>query len=154
GREQRSATGGGRVAAGRGRPLQKPAVRTPSDGDEWCILAGRAAGLEPFWSGQTYGRGMAWTQLQRSCSPLGGAGSSAKAHPPRGRFDLWRLGGVAGAVLAIGALAAAAASASPVASTLEPSSLARAQAIRAELDARYRVVRGRGLAVTEATATG
>jgi len=110
--------------------------------------------LEPFWSGQTYGRGMAWTQLQRSCSPLGGAGSSAKPNRPRGRFELWRLGGVAGAVLAIGALAAAAASASPVASTLEPSSLARAQAIRAELDARYRVVRGRGLAVTEATATG
>ncbi len=64
------------------------------------------------------------------------------------------LGGVAGAMLAIGAFAAAAGSASPVASTLEPRSLARAQTIRAQLDARYRVVRGRGLAVTEATATG
>jgi hypothetical protein len=41
-----------------------------------------------------------------------------------------------------------------MASTLEPSSLARAQTIRAQLDARYRVVRGRGLAVTEASATG
>jgi len=57
-------------------------------------------------------------------------------------------------MLAIGAFAAAAGSASPVASTLEPRSLARAQTIRAQLDARYRVVRGRGLAVTEATATG
>ena len=33
-------------------------------------------------------------------------------------------------------------------------SLARAQTIRAQLDARYRVMRGRGLAVTEATSTG
>ena len=63
------------------------------------------------------------------------------------------LGGLAGVMLALGAFAAAG-SASPVASTLEPRSLARAQTIRAELDARYRVVRGRGLAVTEATSTG
>jgi hypothetical protein len=48
-------------------------------------------------------------------------------------------------MLAIGAFAAAAGSASQVAWTLEPKSLARAQAIRAQLDARYRVVRGRGL---------
>jgi hypothetical protein len=64
------------------------------------------------------------------------------------------LGGVAGIMLAIGTFAGAAGSASQVASTLEPESLARAQAIRAHLDARYRVVRARGLAVTEATATG
>ena len=57
-------------------------------------------------------------------------------------------------MLAIGALAAATGSASAGASTLEPSSLARAQTIRAQLDARYRVLRGRGLAVTEATSTG
>ena len=56
-------------------------------------------------------------------------------------------------MLAIGAFAAAG-SASPVASRLEPRSLARARAIRAQLDARYRVVPGRGLAVTEATSTG
>lgn len=47
----------------------------------------------------------------------------------------------------------AAGSAFRVASTLEPRSLARAQSIRAQLDARYRIVPGRGLAVTEATAT-
>src|SRR5262249_31656207 len=63
------------------------------------------------------------------------------------------LGGVAGAMLTIGAFAAAGA-ASPGASTLEPRALARAQTIRAQLDARYRVVRGRGLAVTEASAMG
>jgi hypothetical protein len=56
-------------------------------------------------------------------------------------------------MLALGAFAAAV-SASQVASTLEPTSLARAQTIRAQLDARYRILRGRGLAVTEATATG
>ena len=44
--------------------------------------------------------------------------------------------------------------ASPTTSTLEPGSLARAQAIRAQMDARYRAVPGRGLDVTEATATG
>jgi len=80
---------------------------------------------------------MVWTQLRRS--------------PQVGRL---LLGGVAGAMLAIGAFAAATASASVGASTLEPSSLARAQTIRAQLDARYRVLRGRGLAVTEATSTG
>jgi hypothetical protein len=57
-------------------------------------------------------------------------------------------------MLAIDAFAAAARSASPVASTIEPTSLARAQTIRAQLDARYRVVRGRALAVTEASGTG
>jgi hypothetical protein len=37
---------------------------------------------------------------------------------------------------------------------LEPGSLARAQKIRAQLDARYQVLPPRGLAVTEATSTG
>ena len=64
------------------------------------------------------------------------------------------LGGAAGTMLAIGAFAAAPGPASARLSTLEPSSLARAQTIRGQLDARYRVVRGRGLAVTEATSTG
>ena len=57
-------------------------------------------------------------------------------------------------MLAIGALAAATGHASARASALEPRSLERAQTIRGQLDARYRVLRGRGLAVTEATSTG
>jgi len=120
---------------------------------------------------------MAWTQLRRFCSLLRGVGSGTKPVRPhgRGRLEVWRgaghaigegperrrnarvarllLGGVAGAMVVIGAFAAAG-SASPMASTLEPRSLARAQTIRAQLDVRYRVVRGRGLAVTEASATG
>jgi hypothetical protein len=64
------------------------------------------------------------------------------------------LHGATAAVLAIGAVAAFPVQASSAASTLEPRSLARAQTIRAELDARYRVLPGRGLAVTEATSTG
>jgi hypothetical protein len=76
---------------------------------------------------------MASTQFRRSWTPLGR---------------------VAGAMLAIGALAAAIGSASAGPSTLEPTSLARAQTIRTQLDARYRVLRGRGLAVTEASTTG
>lgn len=44
--------------------------------------------------------------------------------------------------------------ASATASALEPRSLARAQAIRTQLDARYRSMPGRGLAVTEASPTG
>ena len=44
--------------------------------------------------------------------------------------------------------------AASTASALEPGSVARAQTIRAQLDARYRVLPGRGLAVTEATSTG
>jgi hypothetical protein len=57
-------------------------------------------------------------------------------------------------MLAIGAFAAATAHASAAASALEPRSLARAQIIRQQLDVRYRVPRGHGLAVTEATSTG
>lgn len=58
------------------------------------------------------------------------------------------------APLATVLLAVAPAHASATASALEPRSLARAQAIRAQLDARYRSMPGRGLAVTEASPTG
>ncbi len=64
------------------------------------------------------------------------------------------LGALAGAMLAIGTVAAFPAQASSTASALVPQTLARAQAIRAQLDVRYRVAPGRGLAVTEATSTG
>jgi hypothetical protein len=37
---------------------------------------------------------------------------------------------------------------------IEPPSLARAQTIRSQIDARYRVLHGHGLAVTEASSTG
>jgi hypothetical protein len=57
-------------------------------------------------------------------------------------------------MLAVGALAAFPGEASSTASAVEPSSLAHAQTIRAQLDARYRVMPGRGLGVTEATSTG
>lgn len=57
-------------------------------------------------------------------------------------------------MLASGALATATGQASARASALEPRSLARAQTIRGQLDARYRALPGRGLAVTEATSTG
>ena len=63
------------------------------------------------------------------------------------------LRGLAGALLASGTITASV-QASPTASPLEPRSLAHAQSIRAQLDARYRVLPGRGLAVTEATSTG
>src|SRR5262249_47637522 len=151
---------------------------TPSRGDERCMLAGSRLAWSVSGAARTTVAGMAWTQLRRSCSPRRGIGAGTRPLRPhgRGRVEVWRraehalgewlerrrkirvgrllFSGVAGAMLAIGAFAAAAGSASPVASTLEPRSLARAQAIRAQLDARYRVVRGRGLAVTEATATG
>ena len=44
--------------------------------------------------------------------------------------------------------------ASPSAAALEQKSLARAQAIRSQMDARYRAMPGRGLGVTEASSTG
>src|SRR5262245_24525280 len=53
----------------------------------------------------------------------------------------------------IGLLACSVGAASGVPAT-EPASLARAQAIRADVNARYRVLPGRGLAVTEASSTG
>ena len=123
--------------------------------------------------------GMAWTQLRRSSSPrrrVSSVGTKPVRPDGRGRFEAWRraeravgeglkrgrkvkrrrllLTGVAGAMLAIGALAAQTVHASARASALEPRSLARAQTIRGQLDARYRVLRSRGLAVTEATSTG
>lgn len=58
------------------------------------------------------------------------------------------------ATLAVGATVALPAQASPTTSAVEPNALARAQAIRAEIGARYRLLAGRKLAVTEATTTG
>lgn len=56
--------------------------------------------------------------------------------------------------LAAGAAATFPASTSATASAIEPEALTRAGVIRAEVDARYRRVPGRKLAVTEATTTG
>ena len=69
---------------------------------------------------------------------------------------------LAGRVTILLALAAVAAGwgtslpsrASGTAAALEPKTLARARTIRAEVDARYRLVPGNGLAVTEASTTG
>lgn len=61
---------------------------------------------------------------------------------------------IAGALLAVSAVTAFPVQASPTAAALEPRSLQHAQTIRAKLDARYRVLPGRGLVVTEATSTG
>jgi hypothetical protein len=58
------------------------------------------------------------------------------------------------ATLAVGAAVAVTALSSPTAAALEPDALTRARAIRAELSARYRVMPGRKLVVTEATTTG
>lgn len=57
-------------------------------------------------------------------------------------------------VAALLSIAAIPAHASPNGAGLAPKSLAHAQAIRTELDARYRALPGRGLRVTEATSTG
>jgi hypothetical protein len=57
-------------------------------------------------------------------------------------------------MLAIAALAAATGHASARASALEPRSLARAQTIRAQMNARYRLMPGRKLVVTEASSMG
>jgi hypothetical protein len=62
--------------------------------------------------------------------------------------------GVAGAVLAVGTFTGSSGGATSSVSVIEPASLARAQAIRAQVDARYRVLRGHRLAVTEASSTG
>jgi hypothetical protein len=61
---------------------------------------------------------------------------------------------VSGALFVVGAVAVPTIQASSTASALEPKSLARAETIRGQLDGRYRVPHGRGLAVTEATSTG
>lgn len=62
------------------------------------------------------------------------------------------LSGLAGVLLAAGTITASV-QASPTAPLLEPRSLSRAQVIRTQIDARYRGLPGRGLAVTEATST-
>jgi hypothetical protein len=64
------------------------------------------------------------------------------------------LTGTLGAIVAVCAAAAHAAPAASTAFALEPRSLARAQTIRGQLDARYRLLPGPGLAVTEASSTG
>ncbi|HET8652553.1 MAG TPA: hypothetical protein VFM13_08285 [Gaiellaceae bacterium] len=58
------------------------------------------------------------------------------------------------AALAAGAVAAFSAPASATTSALAPEALTRARAIRAETNARYRLMPGRKLVVTEATSTG
>jgi hypothetical protein len=60
----------------------------------------------------------------------------------------------AGAMVAAALATGLPAQASSTASALEPVALARAQAIRAEMNARYRFPPGPGLAVTEVTPTG
>jgi hypothetical protein len=61
---------------------------------------------------------------------------------------------VAAVLLAVATVTAFPVQASPTASALEPTSLGHARTIQAQLDARYRLLPGRGLAVTEATSTG
>jgi hypothetical protein len=60
---------------------------------------------------------------------------------------------VAGTLLVVGTVTALPVQASSTAAALEPRSLARAQTIRTQIDARYRVLLSRGLAVTEAAST-
>jgi hypothetical protein len=70
--------------------------------------------------------------------------------------DMWRgrpfIGVVAG-LLVLGVTASLPVETASAGSTLAPRSLAHAQTIRAEVDARYRTL-GRGLAITEASSTG
>jgi hypothetical protein len=58
------------------------------------------------------------------------------------------------ATMAAGAVAALPAPASATTSALAPEAVTRARAIRAEINARYRLMPGRKLVVTEATSTG
>lgn len=60
--------------------------------------------------------------------------------------------GISGAVCAVGTFAGSGGATSSVAA-IGPASLARAQVIRTQVDARYRALRGHGLAVTEASPT-
>ncbi len=81
--------------------------------------------------------------------------AAAQAKRVSGRRKLpWKLP-LALATLGAGAVAAVPAHTSATASALEPEALTRARVIRAEVNARYRLVPGRRkLAVTEATTTG
>ena len=56
-------------------------------------------------------------------------------------------------MIAVGAFAGSSGGATSSVSAIEPASLARAQTIRASIDARYRALGGSALAVTEATST-
>jgi hypothetical protein len=75
---------------------------------------------------------------------------------PDANAKLGRLfvGAVVGAILALAPIAALPAEAYSIDFSLEPKRLARAQRIRAEVDARYRALPVPGLAVTEASSTG
>jgi len=72
--------------------------------------------------------------------------------PTRRNRRSWTL--VVLAVAALGAISAIPADASDIVPELQPDALARAKVIRAEVNARYRRVPGRKLAVTEASWTG
>jgi hypothetical protein len=78
-------------------------------------------------------------------------GAAVHAAPARGRRNLSRTLPLTLVTLAAGAAAAVPPSAA--ASGLEPEALTQARVIRAEVNARYRLVPGRELAVTEATST-
>jgi len=80
--------------------------------------------------------------------------AAAQAAGASGRRNLPRNLPLALASLAAFAVAASPAPASTTTSALAPETLARARVIRAEVNARYRLVPGRKLVVTEATTTG
>lgn len=76
---------------------------------------------------------------------------------PRDIPGLWRFRSrlqLAVAVLVAAVALTCSAEASPIPPTLDPETLVHARAIQAEVDARYRLLPGRKLAVTEATTTG
>jgi hypothetical protein len=80
--------------------------------------------------------------------------AAAPAKRASGRRKLaWKLP-LALATLAACAVAAVPAHSAATASALDPEALTRARVIRAEINARYRLMPGRKLAVTEATSTG
>jgi hypothetical protein len=79
------------------------------------------------------------------------AGASGRRNLPR---NLPLALALALASLAAGAVAASPAPASATTSALAPETLTRARVIRAEVNARYRLMPGRKLVVTEATSTG
>jgi hypothetical protein len=80
--------------------------------------------------------------------------AAAQAAGASGRRNLSRNLPLALASLAAGAVAASPAPAATTTSALAPETLTRARVIRAEVNARYRLMPGRKLVVTEATTTG
>jgi hypothetical protein len=90
---------------------------------------------------------------------LGAPASGRRHRPPfnaqRWLWDLPRWLGLTSVVLALGAAAAVPAHSSTTATPAPtPAALTRAQAIRADVNARYRLLPGRKLVVTRATSTG